>query len=86
MLLQNPDIYTLWNVRREAFQNNNWEGKVLEDNYENELILTENCLKRNPKSYCVWHQRCWVMDHMANPDWKRDLALCTKCLNLDERN
>lgn len=86
MLLQNPDIYTLWNIRREAFQSNNWEGEALESNYEKELTLTENCLRRNPKSYCIWHQRCWVMDHMANPDWKKELALCTKCLNLDERN
>lgn len=24
MVLQNPDINTIWNIRREAFEKNNW--------------------------------------------------------------
>ncbi|KAK2588533.1 hypothetical protein KPH14_006312 [Odynerus spinipes] len=86
ILLQNSDVYTLWNIRREVFQNNNWN----EDDYTNilqkELTLTENCLRNNPKSYSVWHQRWWVMEHMPKPDWQNELTLCTKCLNIDERN
>ncbi|XP_076548527.1 rab geranylgeranyltransferase subunit alpha isoform X2 [Osmia lignaria lignaria] len=86
MLLQNPDIYTLWNIRREVFTNNSWNEKDLKDHYQNELTLTENCLKENPKSYYVWYQRIWIINYFGDCDWKKELMLCTKCLNLDERN
>ncbi|KAF3429991.1 hypothetical protein E2986_00878 [Frieseomelitta varia] len=71
MVLQNPDIYTLWNIRREAFINNDWDEKLLEE-------LTENCLKQNPKSYWVWYQRIWITNHLAECNWKKELMLCTK--------
>lgn len=86
MLLQNPDIYTLWNIRREVFTISNWNEKHLKDHYQNELTLTENCLKENPKSYYVWYQRVWIINFVGDCDWKKELTLCTKCLNLDERN
>ncbi|XP_017756482.1 PREDICTED: geranylgeranyl transferase type-2 subunit alpha-like [Eufriesea mexicana] len=86
MVLQNPDIYTLWNIRREAFISNNWDENLLKEFYQNELTLTENCLKQNPKSYWVWYQRIWIMNHLVDCDWKKELMLCTKCLNLDDRN
>ncbi|KOX68050.1 Geranylgeranyl transferase type-2 subunit alpha [Melipona quadrifasciata] len=82
----NPDIYTLWNIRREAFTNNDWDEKLLEEFYQNELRLTENCLNENPKSYWVWYQRIWITNHLAECNWKKELMLCTKCLNLDDRN
>lgn len=54
--------------------------------YDNELSLTEHCLKYNPKSYCAWHQRVWVLTTRTNPDWKHELYLCEKYLSFDERN
>jgi geranylgeranyl transferase type-2 subunit alpha len=52
----------------------------------NELQLTENCLKVNYKSYCVWHQRQWIIGNMTDPDLKNEISLCNQLLQLDERN
>ncbi|XP_059060537.1 geranylgeranyl transferase type-2 subunit alpha [Achroia grisella] len=90
VLTTNPDIYTLWNIRRETLNvfRKNMESK--EENmvelYDAELQLTEYCLKINPKSYCAWHQREWVLLTRTNPDWETELSLCNKYLKLDERN
>ena len=86
LLIENPDNYTLWNIRREAFVNNDWNEDLLKASHQNEFILTENCLKKNPKSYYAWYQRIWIMNRLKEPDWKKELMLCTKYLNFDERN
>jgi len=54
--------------------------------YDKELYFLEQCLRVNPKCYSTWHQRCWIMDKVEVPDWKRELALCNKFLEYDERN
>lgn len=108
VLIMNPDISTLWNIRRETllkmkqyvikFPKTHFReyffnlciSRMIEDNTsvtEAELKLTEAGLRINPKSYCAWHHRCWVLDNYASkPNWERELQLCTKYLELDERN
>ncbi|XP_038070452.1 geranylgeranyl transferase type-2 subunit alpha-like [Patiria miniata] len=88
LLSSNPDFYTLWNYRREIFLDltKNSESQEMQDRYSKELKFLESCLMVNPKSYGSWHHRGWVMDHMPEPDWKREVALCNQYLEYDERN
>ncbi|RWS15486.1 geranylgeranyl transferase type-2 subunit alpha-like protein [Dinothrombium tinctorium] len=129
LLMTNPDVYTLWNYRREIIlefksqvqckletetvetSKNNSENDVkpkddnsndLSDDMnksksdetqnefeilcENELELTSSCLLKNPKSYCVWHHRAWVLQTMEKPNFKREIMLCNQFLEMDERN
>merc|ERR1712107_335398 len=51
-----------------------------------QVDLTQTCLTSSPKSYGAWHHRAWALDHMARPDWERELALTAKFLSMDERN
>ncbi|XP_043194810.1 geranylgeranyl transferase type-2 subunit alpha-like isoform X2 [Amphibalanus amphitrite] len=88
ILAVNPDFYTLWNYRREIFLH--WKAEksseYLQQMLKSDLQFTEQCLGVNPKSYCAWHHRCWVMENMPCPDWEAEIQLCDRYLKLDGRN
>ncbi|XP_063838687.1 geranylgeranyl transferase type-2 subunit alpha [Ostrinia nubilalis] len=89
VLSGNPDIYTLWNIRREIFTifvKDDAMQEELSSMFDAELQLTEYCLKINPKSYGAWHQREWVLTTRSDPNWAQELAVCNKYLKFDERN
>ncbi|XP_043913984.1 geranylgeranyl transferase type-2 subunit alpha [Protopterus annectens] len=88
ILSVNPDYATYWNLRRQIFLHfeHEKEPEEVKSIHQKELFFLETCLRVNPKSYGTWHHRCWVMDHMQEPDWKRELELCNKFLEYDERN
>ncbi|GLV42371.1 Rab geranylgeranyltransferase subunit alpha [Carabus blaptoides fortunei] len=88
LLVSNPDIYTMWNVRKETLLY--LEKNRAEDEFcnilDNEVKLTEQCLLANPKSYGSWYHRYWVLKLHPHADWPKELALCTKYLTMDDRN
>lgn len=51
-----------------------------------ELNILERCLRVNPKAYCVWLHRRWVLEHSPAPQWGHEKALCDLFLKHDERN
>ena len=53
---------------------------------DGELSLLERCLRVNPKAYCVWSHREWVMVNRPDPDWAKEKSLCDLFLKYDERN
>ncbi|XP_046399460.1 geranylgeranyl transferase type-2 subunit alpha [Ischnura elegans] len=88
LLCGNPDVYTLWNVRREAFDvaRETKTPEEYEEMLKGELKMIEAALRPNPKSYGAWHHRMWVMESMKNPPVSHDLMLCGKLLSMDARN
>ncbi|XP_068127555.1 geranylgeranyl transferase type-2 subunit alpha [Hyperolius riggenbachi] len=88
ILSLNPDFASLWNLRREVFLalGNERSEEKIRSLYVGELSFLESCLRVNPKSYGTWYHRCWVMNHMPEPDWARELQLCNRFLEIDERN
>lgn len=85
ILCVNPDVYSLWNIRKECVLKLN-EFVKNQEMYDRELYFTENCLHVNPKSYGAWHHRCWILKNAPEPNWNREVDLCSKYLKLDERN
>ncbi|XP_053695035.1 geranylgeranyl transferase type-2 subunit alpha [Sabethes cyaneus] len=86
ILAANPDIATLWNLRRRCIQKFALEDTDNQALFDKDLNFTEMCLQVNPKSYCAWHHRCWILENGPSPNWLKEVDLCTKYLKLDERN
>jgi geranylgeranyl transferase type-2 subunit alpha len=88
LLSRAPDFGTLWNWRREGFELmfKTIDTAAQQAACDKELEFLTMCLKKNPKSYGVWHQRRWIMEISPTPAWTEELANCTKFLMLDERN
>lgn len=87
VLIRNPDVFTLWNVRREyLLKLKSEKPEEVQEIFTKDLQLTEQCLQVNPKSYSAWHHRCWILENITEPNWEHEVKLCTKYLQKDERN
>ncbi|XP_064359410.1 geranylgeranyl transferase type-2 subunit alpha [Dromaius novaehollandiae] len=80
VLAANPDVGTLWNVRREGLGPAPPPGWAAA-----ELALAGGCLGVNPKSYGAWHHRAWVLRRGGGAGGAEG-ALCARLLAADPRN
>lgn len=53
---------------------------------EADLQLTNASLKLNPKVYCVWEHRKWVLETMPDADWGFEFKMVEMYLERDARN
>lgn len=88
LLLANPDLYTLWNFRKEILLQMRHQRSTddFQAHCQDEITLTEACLRMNPKSYGAWHHRGWILKIKPEVSWSKEIALCNKFLEIDERN
>lgn len=85
ILLMNPESYQTCNIRKRALRSIGISA------LGNELLFNIETIKLNPKSYCSWFHRQWLIDEFCSDttisfDWKHELGLCGKLLQLDCRN
>jgi Protein prenyltransferase alpha subunit repeat len=79
VLEANPDVYTLWNIRREAFELGAQSGSQgAAEAASQEMLLVDKCLRKQPKSYPAWHHRQWVVERTL-VDLTRELAAVDEC-------
>ncbi|XP_014248175.1 geranylgeranyl transferase type-2 subunit alpha [Cimex lectularius] len=88
ILVEHPDVYTLWNFRKEILltYKDNKSEEELTPLVTSEMRLTEICLRANPKSYNAWYHRLWLLNHLPKADLETELMICNKYLKLDSRN
>ncbi|EEQ99764.1 Geranylgeranyl transferase type-2 alpha subunit, putative [Perkinsus marinus ATCC 50983] len=60
----NPEVATIWNFRRDLLSRLPTSLRV--PALEKELELLNMATKHITKSYCVWHQRRWVVDELLD--------------------
>jgi len=101
LLAVNPDPIYLWNQRRELLLNSSLPNDGNDNFLEQEQVLTQTALQRNPKAYGAWFHRKWAIRHHLNDNQHQalsdsnsnskqilqaELGLCGELLMLDERN
>jgi hypothetical protein len=74
VLCKNPDVFTLWNARREILVKDMQRSDTnLDELLRAELDLVHDCLAAQPKSYPAWRHRMWVVEQ-GHIDLDRELG------------
>ncbi|GAA5840852.1 hypothetical protein JCM5353_001991 [Sporobolomyces roseus] len=90
VLALNPEFHTGWAMRRRILvhgllplaESNEARQTILSQ----DLNLTNQSLKLNPKNYSVWEHRKWVLDTMPDADWSMEMKMVELYLEKDGRN
>ncbi len=96
MIAKNPDFFTLWNYRREILISlygleTNLSYSIPIEKIKNnsirdqELFISSEGIKKNPKSYGAWYHRQWIVERF-DIDVTKELELCKLFLKEDQRN
>jgi len=88
LLNMSTDCYSIWNFRKKVILELDVSSpeKTKAERDRDELKWLEGLTQVHPKSYWVWFHRKWLSERIPNTDWERELALCTRALELDQRN
>lgn len=65
--------------------NDDITNKIM-DVWKDELSFTNDCLKKNQKSYSVWQHRIWILSKMPKSAYEKEIMICNSLLAKDERN
>lgn len=93
----NPELYTVWNYRREVLEARMAAGeaaRVAEVLVQELKLFTVGLLQRYPKSYAIWNHRRWVLENlgrvcdagMVAVVWGKELDTVHGMLARDPRN
>lgn len=90
LLMLNPEFNAVWNYRRDIFSH-----LISVDPTTKAILLGEDLqmvkamMREYPKCYWIWNHRRWCLEELAKDheaDWKYELGLVLKVLELDCRN
>eukprot|EP00892_Ulva_mutabilis_P003093 jgi/Ulvmu1/12785/UM097_0012.1 len=82
VLARNPEVYSLWNLKREVLQPIMASPQGPAETAK-QMQLVEQCLQKNHKSYSAWHQRQWLVEQ-GHVDKAQDLKAVER--HLDQVN
>ncbi|KAK8811706.1 hypothetical protein WA538_000492, partial [Blastocystis sp. DL] len=87
----NPDFYSIWNYRKDYLVSQIENPDLSEESklqlLQSEVQLTEDIIReKDPKCYAVWHHRRWLFQKRPALLTEREIMLCERMLQADQRN